>query len=416
MNFPQFIHDSPAYVELSQLGLPPRMITSLLPPHATHDWDNTTNLVEAIRTLRYWQVSSMPHIVCALALTTSEMHTVIAEFGRHDPYVHRCAMLNLNPCCIQMASHGYIDCLTYLHSIGFQCGEMAMISAVKNDHVDCAEFMVRQNCPWDIEDVGRIASVHGSIKCLRWLRSMGHPFEQYMLINALLHGYITCVRELDSIIFTHDTLLTLNAARGGSIECIEYLCSKNVSWHESAATVLAQRGNTIGLEIALSGSYPADPLLCDFAAGASQTECVRIAVSHGYSISGTTLCAAASNGSIECVQYLINMGCTSVNACSAAASRGHISVLMVLKGSGYTFNENLCTVAAARNQIACIEYLFAEECPRNCDRLCTVAINDNNLGLLMRLIELGCTISNKVRQYAQSTDSTECIDHIMNMK
>jgi ankyrin repeat protein len=292
---------------------------------------------------------------------------------------------------------------------------MAMISAVKNDHIECVKYIVLNNCPWDAEDVGRVASLHGSVKCMEWLHETGHPFEQYMIINALLNGHIEYVQLLKSIIHPQDTLLSLNAARGGSNICIKYIHSLGVEWHGSTASVLAQSGNVIGLQFAVDNKCPIDDLVCNSAARTGNIECIRIAVNHGCTITAYMLDIAAANGQIECVNYLLSMQCTSSNACRSAASRGHIDILDILKNGGHVWDETLCCVAAAHNRIKCVKYLITNDCPWNHDQLIIIAINDNNLPLLLSLIAMGCAIGNAVKLHAQTTDSTECIDYIMNM-
>lgn len=141
--------------------------------------------------------------------------------------------------------------------------EKVCTEAASNNSVECLEYAIENNCPWEPYLICLTAAKNGHVDCLQ----VAH--EQFG------EDWWTEDEKVDIIVES--------AAKGGHLECLKYL-------HRTGAPLRTT-------------------MACAFAAEADSLECLAFLHEHGCPWDKLTCFCAAEMGSLDCIIYARDNGC-----------------------------------------------------------------------------------------------------------
>ncbi len=123
---------------------------------------------------------------------------------------------------------------------------------------------------------------YGNLKCLRYAREKGCPWDKDTPAFAALNGHLECLRYAYENKCPWDTLTTAYAALGGQLKCLRYAHEKGCPWNAATTFYAAQNGHL---------------------------NCLRYAYENGCRWDRSTTFCAAENGRLNCLRYAYEYGC-----------------------------------------------------------------------------------------------------------
>jgi hypothetical protein len=113
------------------------------------------------------------------------------------------------------AEEGNLECMQYLHALGFPWDVDTAWRAAYKGHILCLQFMHERGCPLDYRTVFW-AAVRGHIACLRYAHENGCRWRK----NDDRNSYDP---------------LTVLTAQAGHVDCLRYAAEHGCPWHPKTA-------------------------------------------------------------------------------------------------------------------------------------------------------------------------------------
>ena len=255
------------------------------------------------------------------------------------------------------ASYGQLDSLKWAHMKGCQWTKIDNRTALEKGH-DMLKFFgtpketVRLLCVREIEAFGEqdednfdlnwnvtyhfkgacaLASYHGHLHILKWLRENDCPWNSN-----------TC----------------LAAVAAGHLHILKWSRENSCPWHSKICRTAAYEGHLHILQ-----------WLQDNHCGDSNFDC-------------TTISAAARGGFLHIIQWLRGKGCDwDSESCSAAAKGGHLQILQWLRVNGCDWDMDTTRCAAGAGHLHILQWALENECELD-EWTCTAAAEGGHLHIL----------------------------------
>mmetsp|Transcript_37302 Transcript_37302/g.92232 ORF Transcript_37302/g.92232 Transcript_37302/m.92232 type:complete len:302 (-) Transcript_37302:215-1120(-) len=229
-------------------------------------------------------------------------------------------------------------------------------------------------CPWHARNLGicSILAKCGNLEVLQWAWQNGCPWSATTCHNAAIGGHLEVLRWVRERGCPWDEWTSYGAAMGGHLDVLKWARERNCPWSETA---------------------------CSLAAGGGHLEVLVWLRQHGYSLDESVGINAARRGQLavlkwasknECPCFVEIMSWSRLN--EGAIANGHLAVLIWLQehwlqmyvDSGF----DLCTCAAQYGQLEILRW--AEEHYPWDVRTCRAAASAGHLEVLIFLRERGC--------------------------
>lgn len=127
-----------------------------------------------------------------------------------------------NPCCEYVRSH--------IFDIDTDASEVCL-TAVENGHLKCLRYARETGCPWD-EKVCELAAYIGRPDCLRYAHENGCPWNKKTCERAAFGGSLDCLRYAHENGCPWDEKTCEMAAFGKSLDCLRYAHENGCPWNE----------------------------------------------------------------------------------------------------------------------------------------------------------------------------------------
>lgn len=105
------------------------------------------------------------------------------------------------------------------------------LTAVENCHLKCLRYARETGCPWD-EKVCEAAAYIGRLDCLRYARENGCPWNEKTCEGAAFGGSLDCLRYARENGCPWNKKTCEMAVSGGSLECLRYAKENGCPWDE----------------------------------------------------------------------------------------------------------------------------------------------------------------------------------------
>lgn len=207
--------------------------------------------------------------------------------------------------------------------------------AVKMGRLDLLKICISNGCPWNKEVFSNAARV-GNLEIIKYLKDKGCPYNEWACSQAARWGNLEVLRYLVENDFPQDEWTDSEAARGGHIEILRYLKDQGVELDEFTIAGAARGGHT---------------------------ETINFLMREGCPVDQSIVYAAAKGGHAEIFESYVEQYGWDDDTIRAAAYRGHINILKIMKRRGAEWKANVLTEAMLGNELSTAKYLIQTGCP-----------------------------------------------------
>lgn len=311
-----------------------------------------------------------------------------------------------------------LNCLKYIHSIGYECTAKTFINCVAGNRIDCAVWLVLNIRNLSI-DPCNIAAHHGNVKILKALRSAGCDFASNICTVAATAGKVDVLIYLYGEGIEAETDAITSAAENGHFSCLEFLHENGCPWDESTALAAGRRGRHY-LRYVLDGGCPCMRTVFNTNAIASNcdmntliflhemefpwNESTLFAIFTGegygkfsrlmYALENECSCdssvcnVAVAKGDMKDLTILLEMGFPLDDSAFLAAVRGgHLHMLQFIKERGYFWGQSCFDAAVTGGHLPCVEYMMEHNCPMNVMNAIDIAAQNGHIDVIKYLRE-----------------------------
>jgi len=313
----------------------------------------------------------------------------------------------------QAVTHGHVNCLEYLYSVGQVADENVFVDAAHSGHVPSIRFLLDHNCPvnpalhpadymlrnsiipfdemkllfeagvpWDEMTMATLAE-NGNLEGMQYLRERGCPWDEWTCNKAARAGHLHCLQyahENGCPWKTHDGgppafdwPVAECAAKSASIECLKYVVDHGVPLTSAVLLRAMQGGAFTSLEYLLSVNCPVDEENCDEAARMGSVKILRLLREHHCPWDAGVCRVAAERGALEVLRFAHENGCPwDATVCAAAASKGSLECLQYAHTNDCPWDEMTCAGAAIAKSYEILKYARDNGCPWDA-RTCSAA-------------------------------------------
>ena len=326
-----------------------------------------TDCVRLLHTIRFWGLHSVPNSLIEFLMNCDvDKYAILVQ-----PFTTELRFLN------------------YIKEMKEKDVEVKRAAAAQSGRAELVEYLIEHNM-LQPSAVCEIVAIHPSSDLLRHFHEKGFNLSSpSCLRTAATYGSLECIKYLFMHSCPWDDFTCVYAAEGGHLDCLRYLHEQGCPWDSNTCTYAALNGHMHCLVYAHEQGCPWDSETSGYTASAGHLNCLQYLHEHGCPCDETVTEAAVFGGQLGCLQYLHSQGCAwDAGACRMAAWKGHLECLQYLHEHGCPWNADTCTAAATGHlpclayahehgcewneltferatSVECIEYLVANNCPRN---------------------------------------------------
>ncbi|XP_025194308.1 uncharacterized protein LOC112593929 [Melanaphis sacchari] len=124
--------------------------------------------------------------------------------------------------CQTAVENGHLKCLRYARETGCPWNERVCELSAYIGYLDCLRYAHENGCPWDKKTCER-AALGGSLDCLRYARENGCPWDEKTCEMAGFVGSLECLRYARENGCPWDEKTHNNAIVWFNLDCLEYV-------------------------------------------------------------------------------------------------------------------------------------------------------------------------------------------------
>lgn len=224
---------------------------------------------------------------------------------------------------------GRIDMLELLFEYGSKCRTPLKLCgyAALNGHLECLRYLDSRKVP--IESALIEAARGGSIECLKFLwddNAIGSTFEE-----SIRNNNKECADYIISKIHTPTVEQMVAAAEANNLEYVKILREKGCAWSNEVTSAASSHEDPTLFKYLLEQGCPADEDSYLYIS----INALEIARSHKVPWNDWTLAHFVEEDYPYHVRYALENGCPmSVECCNAAATKGNLQMLKLLRDRG----------------------------------------------------------------------------------
>jgi ankyrin repeat protein len=311
-----------------------------------------------------------------------------AAFGGHKnelEYLLQNKKYPMQPSLITAATqNGHIDCVKFLRSIGCPWNKGARFCAIQYSQPTCYIFLANNDCP-PFENEADLAFKYCNAEIALYIDEQQGPFvfnfdrsvfaAQYG--NADYFKFLT-TRQKDLHYIAKST-----AIEHKNFACLEFLKSQDWEFCEYDLMHAFKHGRLECAKYFVECGAPLEQWHAHIAASYGHLECLEYLYLHGHTVPlieeyYDTFRLTAERGHVACIKYLLAKENFSTQSLSQAiAVHGNLEDLKYVCGIiGAPIDESTVLNAAKNGHLDCLQYLIGElNCPRDSDA--TYAASEN---------------------------------------
>jgi hypothetical protein len=187
-------------------------------------------------------------------------------------------------------------------------------------------------------------------KCCSFLKSKLFPVEEKNILKitklaelSILENHLNCFKIIvkNSKKFLIKEIIFNTLARNGNLKFLEFINSEGLSWKDKTFCWLAAlEGHLPVIKWAIENEYPFNPYNC--------------------------MLSAIDLKKIDILYFFKELGYSwNSQMCSVAACEGKLEMLKFLKKQLCPWDEETCSLAALEGHLDILEWAFKNECPVN---------------------------------------------------
>ena len=266
--------------------------------------------------------------------------------------------------CNQVAKLANLTCLTYVVE---NCQEMhdrsdhlllrerhdalfCLVLKARNTRnetsAECVKYVYERFKPKLTEAHCSKAARVRDLESLKFLRSVGCPWDEKTAISAVKSGSLECLRYVADHGCDLGTGLYEHSIKAFQPHLFKYLFNRKYPLKEGTLKTAAEYGCATILRIAHEGGVPMGEDICLF---------------------------AAKEGHLACMKYAHSIGSPWENSCDAAATGGFVECLKFAREHGAEWDEDCTRYAAEGGHYQCLHYAIENDCPYNLQELLQAA-------------------------------------------
>lgn len=210
------------------------------------------------------------------------------------------------------ATSGSIPCIEFVLSMGFTLNALATTGAATHGHADALRWMIDRDCPVDVIMATRMATMNGTVECLKILEAYCHargealPLVDAHMDHAAERGDVDMIRWLWARSCPPSDRAMSSAARGNHAEAMWCLCMLGYSCDERACMEALPHVECLRIALDTSGVDPR--ILRDMAMYKASPESLHELVVRGVRWDDATLTAPLV---VERIEVMHAAGCFS---------------------------------------------------------------------------------------------------------
>jgi len=304
--------------------------------------------------------------ITALSNENDECFNILLENNK-DPHI-TLDVLNV------AAMKGNLNALKKLFSLKpFYIGEIVM-NAIRNDHLECLEFLLGVGCdsayadPLEdrIQYAMNYAAMYGCEKCFFYLQKKESEFDRKYICQDAAHGgkfsiLKSCIEYGNEL----DPIVCQEADSADSLECLQFLHELGCPWTEDTCNLAARMGSLECLKYAHENGCPWSEETTKLAASNDNIDCLRYAVENKCPYKETLAREAAYGKSLDCLKYAKELGCKfDKDVCDAAVFYDSLECLKYARQQGAGWDKKTYYYAEDNQCTKCLRYLDEFKCPR----------------------------------------------------
>lgn len=385
-----------------------------------------TDVVHLLHTVRFWGVHDVPMEVARYFLSDGNIVTadILSEFGFALPYlgiieklqykskremIDRAIEYNDFSLVQAMYTIGFawtdhsaaiaagvnVDCLKFIRSHGGSWNYLAPYEAARNGQLACLQYTRQEGCSWD----SKILSIafEKDVECARYVVEVATPEEREQWVNVHTPG--------NAIYNSH-----------GALEMLRFIHSVGCPWDENTTFVAVQENALDCLRYAHQNGCPVSDRAMTEAARWGRIACLEyLHLNCGVPWSEQTCVVAVEGHSLRALKYLHENGCPwNSHVCIAAACYGNLDILIYAHEQGCLWDEQVCRFAAERGHLECLKYAHENGCEWESSTCFAASKNQNSATCLQYAIEQGCPGPQKdCLISAAMCQSIPCLDYLL---
>jgi len=198
-----------------------------------------------------------------------DMIKVLAREGHIEciKYLHKIGWKLSKEAANQAVTYGHLECLKYIYQHKDECGfttgsAQLSITAAKGGHLDCLEFLFENKLQWWSYAVCFYAAREGKLECVKYGHKNGASLGPALAYIAATHGHLDCLKYLHENGCTMDSSVCTSAAKNGFLKCLEYLHEIKGPWDAEACAAASQNGFLDCLKYLHENGCPWDAQTC----------------------------------------------------------------------------------------------------------------------------------------------------------
>lgn len=293
--------------------------------------------------------------------------------------------------------HNELDLVKAMHRAGLPWSSSSAAAAATVNNLEILKFVHISGCSWDGRKVAYSAAYNGRIDCLKYTKEQGTTFDEQTL-ECACESNLDCTKYVCEQVdrTTLSEWLTCSkcetSARTGSLEILKFLRSIGCPWDETTTSGAVKFGHLDCLKYACENGCPITSSAVNEAAGWGYVDIVQYLRECGCSWNEHTCYAAAGCSSPECLMYLHEHGCPwySDYIMNLAARWGRPASVRYLLEQGCRWTLETARDATASTQYeACLQLLWDCGCPMD-ETIVKRALSNGNCDCVQYLIDRGC--------------------------
>ena len=234
----------------------------------------------------------------------------------------------------------------------------------------CYRWAMRVGCPfvWGAELAAKMAR-HGCTNALHWAVMNGMACDQETPRQAAHGGHLETLARILAVGCPMDpNEVARKAASHGHVDILEWLVPKyNVKWGKIHTAAAARGGHLVALQWLRARRIPWDSNAVTQAAAYNHAEVVMWAVQNGGHLRLNAMWAAAERGHLEMVRLLRErLGCSmDAKTCGWAAYGGRLEVLQYLRSGQFPcpWDSETTERAAGNGHVRVLAWAMQQGCP-----------------------------------------------------
>lgn len=272
---------------------------------------------------------------------------------------------------------GNLPLVKYLHEEGIKIPPSCCTLAAENGILEMLVYTLENNSSVieekDVEDMFKAAIgsnyyvknyVPKSLECTKYIYERFKPrlSPEHCAIAAEARD-IETLKYLRSIGCPWDEETSRRAAKSGSIDCLEYVFEHKAKLCTLMYEFAIESGNPRAFVLIYKRGYPLESRITERVALQGWTTVLRMLHRAGVQLDERCCEAAAMQGNFGCMKYSHLAGVPWKKSCTYAAENGHLDCLKYAHKNGAAWDER-CTLAAAKGGHSdCFYYAAEHSCP-----------------------------------------------------